>query len=355
MVSIRSGKYNYLIVLVALLIAASIPTLIWGAIVYPYGGSPTVTVPNPIPYTSIIPTNQSGSTEFIIPLPIHGWDVPVTVLCRLSNLTNQGICQNAPVRLNITLTLQNAAAIGSVANEYIHIGWFGVYPVDAIHVRYAPNWNSPTYPLPWSYQPDNPAEFSRFQCWSTNPNLNETRNVEYESFSDVQDVVLQDAGLLTLKIEPTIFPLNQSDSVWNDFNYYPTYSNFNVTVATPVSITSELDANRDSMQRIQQNLQYQFSNIQTQLAEDQKTETIRATSLTLFLLAFAFLDIGITLYPFSKSEDKEIAQNQNINARTKRKTREHSERTKLSSDGKTKSHTPANKAKPNGLDTVLQH
>jgi len=82
------------------------------------------------------------------------------------------------------------------------------------------------------------------------------------------------------------------------------------------------------MQETQQNLQYQFNTIQAQLAEDQKTESVRATSITLFLLAFAFLDIGITLYPFSKSEDKETEHKQRKNNKRQRKILEYLEQYK---------------------------
>jgi cbb3-type cytochrome oxidase subunit 3 len=79
------------------------------------------------------------------------------------------------------------------------------------------------------------------------------------------------------------------------------------------------------MQATQQNSQNQFNNIQAQMTEDQKTETIRATSITLFLLAFASFDIGITLIPFSKRKKPETDGNHRKDAESQRKILEYLE------------------------------
>lgn len=110
--SITIGKYNILIVFVIALLISSFIVSVWGISIYPFENS-KVQIPEPQPYTSIIPTAQIGTTEFSIPLPIKNWALPVKVLCVLTNLTNQGIHQNAPIKINVTLTLDNFAANGA--------------------------------------------------------------------------------------------------------------------------------------------------------------------------------------------------------------------------------------------------
>lgn len=198
------GRYNALNIATVLLFVGAFVVALWGGIIYPRG-STEVTIPPPIPFKSIIPTTQSGIAEFTIPLPLKGWEMPVSVLCILTNLTNAGIYQNVPVELNINITLQNSAAIGAAADEYIYVSWFDVYPVNAIEVSYSPNWDSPTF-MPWSYKPRNPAEFSSLWCINRDIQSPHTgTNTEHEVFSDSGEVVLQDTGLLNLQIEPNIF------------------------------------------------------------------------------------------------------------------------------------------------------
>ncbi len=262
-----------------------------------------------MPFKSIIPLTQSGTAEFSIPLPIEGWELPINVICTINNLTNAGIHQSVPVEINITLVLQNLAAQGAVADQYIYISSFNVNPTNAIEVDYLPDWDSPAFPLPWSYRPDNPARFSELWCTPTGINSpGSATNTIYEVFSDSQEVVLQDTGLLNLKIEPLISRKNPVDPMWEYSNL--TYYDFKPIVSIPISIMSELDANRELMQEQQQNLQYEFDKLQAQQVVDQKTENNRAFSLTLFVLAFALIDIAVALAPYTTNKEKETEHEQ---------------------------------------------
>jgi hypothetical protein len=134
-------KYNALFILVVILLVVSIPVLAYAIIEYPKT-NPAVTVPKQTPFNSTIPTHQSGMTQFAMPLPIQGWNLTITVVCTLKNLTNQGVCQYSPVKISVTLIIQNLAPL-SVANQYMTISWFTVQPTNAIEVSYLPNSNSP--------------------------------------------------------------------------------------------------------------------------------------------------------------------------------------------------------------------
>lgn len=262
-----------------------------------------------MPFKSIIPLTQSGTVEFSIPLPIEGWELPISVICTINNLTNAGIYQNVPVEINITLVLQNFAAQGAVADEYIYISSFIVNPTNAIEVNYLPDWDSTTFPIPWSYRPDNPARFS--ELWCTPTDINSPRNgtnTIYEVFSDSQEVVLQDTGLLNLKIEPLIFEKNPVDPMWEYSNL--TYYNFKPIVSIPISIMSELDANREIMQEQQQNLQYEFDKLQAEMNQNQITESKRGNALALWVLAFAFVDMAVALVPYTTNKEKETEHEQ---------------------------------------------
>ncbi len=292
-------KYNALIYLVILLFLISGISALWGGVIFFQKNSEV----NITSLKSIIPTTQSGSTEFNIPLPISGLELPITVLCTLTNLTNSGIIQNTPIELTVNFTFTNNSAIDAlaIATDYIYIESFTVNPVDAIQVSYLPNLNS-TASLIGSYQPSNPAEFSSFSC---QPNIEPTTtinntmtvsNTANEVFVGSDKVVLQDTGLLNLQIEPTIFAINPSDPIWKEsnLNYYIGY---NLTIPIPISIISTLDAN-------QQNNEIQQQKLQNQQTIEQNSETRQGNSLALWILAFASLDIGIALYDHSENKNK---------------------------------------------------
>lgn len=105
-----------------------------------------------------------------------------------------------------------------------------------------------------------------------------------------------------------------------------TYYGFKQTLSIPVSIMSELDANREVMQEQQQTLQYEFDKLQAQQAADQKTENLRGFSIALFVLAFAFVDIAVALYSLSKSEHKEAEYKKRKTNEEQRKVLEDLER-----------------------------
>lgn len=216
-----------------------------------------------------------------------------------------------------------------VADEYIYISSFEVEPINAIEVSYTPNSDSHTYPIQWSYQPSNPSEFSKLFCNSNNYE-NDMSNSIYETFTCSEEIVLQDTGVLKLKISPIIFAKNPTDSVWSDdsnnFTYSSTYYGFKPIIDIPISIMSEFDANREIIEENQQILHYQFNYIQAQLAEDQKTESVRSFSLALFVLAFAFVDIAVALYAFSKNEDKEAESKKRKENEKQRQILEYLER-----------------------------
>jgi hypothetical protein len=199
----------------------------------------------------------------------------------------------------------------------MYIGSFTVQPTDAIQVTYLPNLSSPTF-QPWSYQPE---EFSSLTCW--NPYL-PNATVPFLAWDVVfsgspQDVILQDSGILNLQISPVVFATNPTDPIWQNFEYGVAYFNYTASVNLPISVMSELDANQQLITQQEQNQQYAFNKLQAQLVQGQTTETVRGTSITLFLLGFASFDIAITLYGYSKREDKKREHEQREATRSQRK------------------------------------
>jgi hypothetical protein len=300
---ITLGEKKLSKVTTAVFLLGSLIALLYGIYIYPFQGT-QVTIPSPAPFKSIIPLTQSGTTQFIIPLPPAGqsWEMPVTVVCTLSNLTNAGVYQDAPVELTVSLTLQNFAATGAEADDYIYIGWFNVVPVDAIEAS----------------QLTNPAEFSSLLCRPdhTSAAVNMS-NPAYDTFSASDQVILQDTGLLNLQIKPIMFEKNPVDPVWTNFNY----TNFQPTVAIPISIMSELDASRELMDEQQQNLQYNFTVLQLRLTANQETETTRGNSLTFFLLAFALFDIAVAVISLSLTRNKDEEEENRQRRETERQTK----------------------------------
>lgn len=289
-----------------ILFTSSFISAILGVAIYPQV-SPEVDIPKPIKFESLIPTRQSGIAEFSIPLPIEGWQLPVTVLCTIYNLTTEGIYQYAPVEIHITLTLQNFAAAGAVANQYIYISSFRVEPVNAIELESV------------IYNPSGPARFSSLWCIPVNTTGHKDINTPYQEFSDSCNVILQDEGLLELKIEPLIFPKNPTDRVWNDFNSLIDYK---TTVSVPISVMSEFEAKREYILEQQQILQYKFEKLQVQQNERQKIMNEKGYSLSFFFLSIALLDIGVTILNLNKGKGKNEEQ-KTSNSKKQRKINDY--------------------------------
>jgi hypothetical protein len=127
-------------------------------------------------------------------------------------------------------------------------------------------------------------------------------NTVQETFLASDKVILQDSGLIYLRIQPIMYKKNIGDPIWQDSNFT---SDFETTLAIPISVISEFDANREIMQEQTQNLQYLFNKLQLQQAADQKTDIGRNEGLAWWILAFASLDIAVALFPYTTDKKKE--------------------------------------------------
>jgi hypothetical protein len=295
------GTYNVFIIIVIIFFILSTFTAVYGAINL---------LDKKTEIKSVIPTYQSGQREFYIQLPVKNMNISVITVVTLRNITGEGIYQNNPVELKVTLTLQNDGMLTydngttEIPEGWIYIGSFMVTPINSIEVSSFSN----------SSEPD---RFSSIWCIPNEP-LQSRNNIYHQTFSGSQQVKLQDNGLLKLSVECWIRPsdaIRENMDLWNVFVDNSGFtSDFKQEVDIPISIISELNANQQILQE--------------QINRQQENNERMNLSLALFVFALASLDIGVAFWNHAKNKDKEKE-----NEKRKAQRKQHKILEQLEKDG----------------------